>query len=67
MRLEYERPDGKRRKLKGWIAPTSEFVKQKKQEGITRRDAFIEYIQMVRQGFEKAVPTSLNHRMEWRL
>ncbi|MFQ5909801.1 MAG: hypothetical protein ACE5IJ_03665 [Thermoplasmata archaeon] len=67
MRLEYEKPNGKRRKLKGWIAPTSEYVKQKKQEGVARRDSFVEYVQKVRQVFEQAVPTDLSHRMEWLL
>lgn len=67
IRLDYQRPDGKRRKLKGYFTPSSAFIKKRSEEGVTRRDASIEYIQSIRDAFEKAVPATLAHRMEWRI
>ncbi len=65
--IKYARPDGKAKRLKAHVLPPKTFLESRKAEGVKGGVARREFAAKVREAYERAFPSHLAHRMEWRL
>jgi hypothetical protein len=65
--LKYDRPGRVSGKLSAQVIPPRAYMRRKKAEGIGGGAARHEFALKVRRAFERALPPSIAHRMEWRI
>ena len=67
LRTEYTDPKGKRKKLEFVVLPPRDYVKRRKGEGVTAKDAAREYAKQLVSAFQRALPPTAAMRAELRL
>jgi hypothetical protein len=67
LRAEYTDPKGKRKKLDFVVVPPGDYVKRRKGQGVTAKDAKREYAKQLVSAFRRALPPAAAMRAEWRL
>jgi len=67
LRMEYTNPKGKRKKLEFVVLPPRDYVKRRKGEGATGKDATREFAKQLVSVFQGALPPDAAMRAEWRL
>lgn len=67
LRIEYTRPDGKRKKLTAIVTPRADQLKQQKRQGVRKKEARRAYVRQAKEAFERALSAAAASRAEWRL
>ena len=67
LRTEYTDPKGKRKKLEFVVLPPRDYVKRRKGEGVTAKDARREFAKQLVSAFQAALPPDVAIRTEWQL
>ncbi len=55
MNVEYKGPDNRTKKIKGFLNPPGEHMKQKKQEGVEKKEVFHDYAKQVDNIYRQAL------------
>ncbi len=66
LHIEYAPPNGKTRKFNALLEPPSELMRQRKREGLGRKQVLLEYAAKVRDAYQASLPSSVLSRVEWK-
>lgn len=65
--IEYDDPNGKRKKLKALLQPSGELMKQQKREGKGLKEILLQYATRTKEAYQKALPATQSAQAEWQL
>lgn len=65
LRLEYDRADGKVKKITAQVVPTGELIRAGKQTGVRPKEVSADYARRVQDAFRQALPPNVVAASEW--
>lgn len=65
LQIKYRDSRSKKKSLNAYVAPTAEYFKKKKAEGVKRKEAHKQYFTNVENAYRKALPLTVAVKTKW--